>query len=121
MTSHIGSMLIDLEIKSIITDTYQFVVDQTHASAAIDDRMLEMSEEILHEAMKAVLKIAMGESYEFEMFELGMQSYEQEFTDAIVSSEVEQLADSVMTVTALSCWNDDKIDNTVVMTIQEIV
>ncbi len=35
--------------------------------------MMEMSEEVLYEAMKAVLRVAMSESYEYDVFSIGMQ------------------------------------------------
>ena len=42
--------------------------------------MMEMSDEIMQVVMKSVMLQAMSESYEQEMFSLGMQSFTEEFS-----------------------------------------
>ncbi len=50
--------------------------------------MLEVSEEIVYSAMRAVLAVAMQESNEYELFSLGMQSFADEFTESVMAVEV---------------------------------
>ena len=50
--------------------------------------MIEISEEILYSAMRAVLRVGMNESYEFDVFSIAMQSLSDEFVGAIIQSGV---------------------------------
>ena len=68
----LASMLINQEVKNMAGEGIEFCKVQTDAQVAIEERMNEMAEEMVVDSMRTVLKKAAKESYEFNLFDVGM-------------------------------------------------
>ena len=80
----ITNMMIDSEIKSSCHAGKEFCTSQSEASVAIEERMNELSDDMLEGAMKDVLKLAMKESYEVSIFAVAMQQVSEEYLESIL-------------------------------------
>ena len=97
------------------------MLQQTETSAAIDDRMNELTEELLRVAMSAVLKQNLEESQHHEFFSYGMSNFLEEFFENLVRTDVTELADIEMDKQAIDSLCDDKVDQSVLRVMNELV
>jgi hypothetical protein len=55
---------------------------------AIDERMIEMADTTMSDAIQHIMLQAMTESYEYDLFSIAMQSLTEELSQQVLASEV---------------------------------
>ncbi len=78
-----------------------FCGEQVKTQAAIEERMDELTGEMLGQQMKEVLSVAMKEAYQHELFAAAIQDISKDFIATILGQEAKNTADFEMGSQAL--------------------
>eukprot|EP00347_Sterkiella_histriomuscorum_P023298 403335181 len=119
-----SGLLIDAEITQTITDTLYEYQHQVATSNAIEDRLCELSGEIVEQEQNQALRQVVEECIQQISFELAMPLVENDLTESLLLTDLKSLVfgciEQEQTLHTVDLINEETVESTLMILVNEI-
>ena len=110
----------DNEIKATADEELQSYIYQVEVATAIEDRLQELSGEMVGDAVRNGVKQVAQECYEVLVFEHAMKQYLEEFVESLTAADLRTGADHQLNDEAIDSCTDDQLAQSVLDSTKEV-